>query len=222
MTKGEFSSYSIASSVISGIGGVMGARGQGKAARANIAAKSKAIGESIEKEKTNYIAKLESSYAQQEAIDRQLGDALSLRGIEAMKAEARLRAAGASTGLSGASIEEVSAQAGYDELFDQQVLVSRARTSKDELAQQRVADFLNFRTSTQNLAGQMQGNLTSVPSFLGAITSGLGSGLNTYMQYESIFGVTDRYKDMNNQYSSRVNEQNYFGRSYTSDQWGGV
>jgi hypothetical protein len=196
MTEKQFGTYSIASSVISGISGVMGAKGQGAAARANIAAKSKAIGESISQEKSNYITRLESSYNQQQAIDRQLGDALSLRGIEAMKASARLRAAGASTGVSGVSIEEVSKQAGYDELFDMQVLTSRARTSKDELAQQRIADFLNFRTSTKNLAGQMSGQMTTVPSILGALTSGLGSGLDTYMQYQNMFGLQNRYNDM--------------------------
>ena len=196
ITEGQYAGFSIASSLAGAYGSVSASRQQGSIDRTNIASKSKAIGESIQQEKSNYITRLESSYEQQRAIDRQLGDALSFRGIEAMKAESKLRAAGASTGLSGSSIEEASKQSDYDELFDMQVLTSRARQSKDDIARQRVADFINFKTSTNNLAGSMYGVTQTSGSTLGSLVSGLGSGLDSYMQYQSMFGLNNKYNDM--------------------------
>lgn len=136
----------------------------------------------IESNKNSYLTRLNSTYEQEDALTRQMGDAMSARGLENLKAQSRLRVASASSGLSGNSIDEIVNQTNYDELFDTQILRSRVTESKTSLMYQRVTDKLNFMTQGGDIASQ----LDNAPDMLSSILSGLQSGIGTYTNYQML------------------------------------
>lgn len=172
----------IASALVSGYASGVQSSLQGREDRANIASNASAAQNNITYAKNDYILRSEISYQQENAIDREMGSMLSQRGLEAMKAEARLRASGASTGLSGASIDEVVNQTGYDQLLDNQVIIARARSSKLDTQRTRLADYMNFKAVAN---GYTQGtNMATGSSGL----AGLNAGLSTLQNYQSLSG----------------------------------
>lgn len=172
MTPTNTAYWSAGSSIFQSIFGAIGA--------GNVAdATKEAALANIEINKNNYLRSIVSATEQTQAIERELGHALSARGLEAMKAEAKLRTAGASTGLAGAGIEEVANQAKYDELFDAQILISRARKSEANIQRQRLADYMSFVSQGQQTVSSMP---TSAGAF-GALAAGFTSGLGVYTDY---------------------------------------
>lgn len=151
-----------------------------------------AVAKNLSINNDSYLVRMNASYEQEQVIENELGTALSRRGIDAMKAHSRLIAAGASTGFSGASISEISNQAGYDQMLDSQIILSRARQSKADLARQKVTDWMNFKTQGSNLQNGLVGEITGGTSSGNsqALTSGLGtllSGVTTYMSSGGTF-----------------------------------
>ena len=186
------SSSSISASIGTSVSAIAGAWASGEAAKlqsqiniAKIQSQGKASRENIQANQENYLRNMETRYEQIEAINRELGSVMSRQGLEAMKAEARLRTAGASTGLQGSSITEVSEQSGYDLLFDNQVAISIARNLELSTQRQLVADWLNFEAINRQQVSAVEGNVISgaVGGYLGAVLGGLGAGLEHYAQY---------------------------------------
>lgn len=155
----------------SAINSIMGAYIGGKA----IDAQLDATLANIKGNKENFLRQAEVSSEQLEAINRELGDVMSARGLEALKAEAKIRTASASTGLEGSSMEEVASQTKYDELFDNQVMISRARTAKTSVQRDLVSSWLNMKTYNQQEASVFDSN---VSPFTSALMAGIGTGLN--------------------------------------------
>jgi len=153
-----------------------------------IAMKKEAVLSAIKINKEDYMQRIEVSYQQEEAINREVGTMLSLRGLDAMKAEARLRASVASTGLTGGSVEEVVAQTDYDMILDSQIIISRGRQSKLDLARARLSDFMSFRNVGASQAEQLAGAGGSAE----ALMAGLSSGLGAFMNIQQISGQSMR------------------------------
>ena len=155
--------------------------------------------------KENYLTRLQASHEQQQAVDRELGTVLSRRGLEAMKAEARLRAASASTGLSGGTIDEVLNQTKYDEILDAKIAISRARKTKADIERQKVVDFINLKNSASSVASSMP---TMDTNIFGSIASWLGEGLgvyNTYLKYGGKDFIGDKVSSLFNTPETRLN-----------------
>ena len=159
----------------------------------NIESGKEATLENLESNRKSYLTRLNATYEQEEAINQELGTVMSRRGIEAMKANARLKTAGASTGLSGASIQEITNQTNYDEILDNQILISRARRSKSDLSRQRVVEWLNFKTQGMNAQNQLVGTITGGTGNgnAQALASGLGSALGGITDYLKMGGTFD-------------------------------
>ena len=160
-----------ASAGASVVNSLMGAYLGGKA----IDAQLDATLANIKGNKENFFRESETSREQLDAINRELGDVMSARGLQALQAEARLRTAGASSGLEGASINEVVGQSKYDELFDNQVSISRARTAKTSVQRQLVSSWLNMKSINEQEASVFDSNVSPLA---GALIAGLGSATN--------------------------------------------
>lgn len=146
----------------------------GSTARQNIKNTGEAARANIEYGKNEYLRRSNIAYEQERAIDRELGDMMSQRGLEAMKAEARLRAAGASTGLEGGDIDEVVAQAGYDQILDNQVMIARARSQRVDTYRSRLASYMDLEAKTNAATQATQNNLIETSSInLQALSAGI-------------------------------------------------
>jgi hypothetical protein len=140
-------------------------KNQGKSSRA-----------SIGYAKDEYLTRSNIAYEQERAIDEEVGSMMSQTGLEAMKAESRLRAAGASTGVSGSSVDEVVAQAGYEQIFDNQAIVAKARANRVDTYRSRLTAYMNFETKSNNATQLTENNLMSSSQIN---LEALGSAINT-------------------------------------------
>lgn len=186
---------SAAGAGISAFSSIAGSMAAGKTARQSIRFTGEAARQNIAFAKDDYMRRSEIAFQQEEAINRQLGQILSSNGLEAMKAEARLRASAASTGLTGASMEEVVNQTAYDQIFDNQVVIAKSRDAKLDVSRNRLADYMNFKAAGYNAAQQTKSNLQSESmEWLAGISSGLGSFMNT-QQLSVGFQKAGTFKD---------------------------
>jgi hypothetical protein len=111
--------------------------------------------------KDEYLTRSNISFEQEAAIDEEMGSMMSQTGLEAMKAESRLRTAAASTGVSGSSVDEVVNQAGYDQLFDNQIIVAKARANRVDTYRSRLNAYMNFEAKAENATQTTEDNLMS-------------------------------------------------------------
>jgi len=111
--------------------------------------------------KDEYLTRSNISFEQEAAIDEEMGSMMSQTGLEAMKAESRLRTAAASTGVSGSSVDEVVNQAGYDQLFDNQIIVAKARANRVDTYRSRLNAYMNFEAKSENATQTTEDNLMS-------------------------------------------------------------
>lgn len=173
-----------ASAGVSAVGSIMGAYSSVKASKAKLEAVKFAIGE----QKNNYIRQIANTYEKEQTINDETRTMLSARGLEAMKAESRLRSGVSSTGLSGTSMNEQINQSKYNELFDNTVLIARSRSTKVDLTRERLNDLIQFKQQTQSQVNSMGGFENSIGS---AIAKGLGAGFNVFSQGVMMGGKLD-------------------------------
>ena len=173
-----------ASAGVSAVGSIMGAYSSVKASKAKLEAVKFAIGE----QKNNYIRQIANTYEKEQTINDETRTMLSARGLEAMKAESRLRSGVSSTGLSGTSMNEQINQSKYNELFDNTVLIARSRSTKVDLTRERLNDLIQFKQQTQSQVNSMGGFENSIGS---AIAKGLGAGFNVFSQGVMLGGKLD-------------------------------
>ena len=181
LSKAQMSGIAVGASAIGSIAGYMSSTRNTKSMLASMT-------RGIESNKNSYLTRLNSTYEQEDALTRQMGDAMSARGLENLKAQSRLRVASASSGLSGNSIDEIVNQTNYDELFDTQILRSRVTESKTSLMYQRVTDKLNFMTQGRDIASQLDNAPDMLSSILAGLQSGIGAG-QTYMALDQYAGA---------------------------------
>lgn len=143
-------------------------------------AKTQRIGEvsrlNIGYAKNDYMRRSEIAFKQEESINRELGKVLSDIGLEAMVARASLTAAAGSTGLSGTTIEEVVDEVDYHQIFDNQVVVSRAERDTVDVYRSRLADFMNFEAEMFNAAQMTKENLLNQQD---PLMAGLSAAVST-------------------------------------------
>lgn len=175
-----------ASAGVSAVGSIMGAYSSVKASKAKLEAVKFAIGE----QKNNYIRQIANTYEKEQTINDETRTMLSARGLEAMKAESRLRSGVSSTGLSGTSMNEQINQSKYNELFDNTVLIARSRSTKVDLTRERLNDLIQFKQQTQSQVNSMGGFENSIGS---AIAKGLGAGFNVFSQGVMMGGKLDMF-----------------------------
>ena len=183
---------------IQSVGAILGAVANKKAIKANLKAVQYAINES----KNDYIRQLASTYEKENIITEETRDMLSASGLEAMKAESRLRAGISSTGLTGASMNEARQQSKYDQLFDNTVIIARSRKSKEDLSRERMSNYIGFKNQTKAMAD-------SIPkgdsSFTSALIAGLTSGMNTITTGAAMGGKLSDLGISNNNNSTPTN-----------------
>ena len=177
LTPGQAGALGFASSALNTWGqyesGKQNIKNTGEAARAN-------IGYAY----NDYVQRSNIAYEQQKAIQREVGDMMSQRGLEALQAEGRLRTAGASTGISGSSVEEVVAQAGYDEVLDNQIIIARGRsnivdTFRSRLAakmDQKAINLQATQTTKNNLISNSQVMMQSLSAGISTATTAITLG----------------------------------------------
>lgn len=152
----------------------------------------------------NYQVRMNTSYEQEAMINEELGTVMSRRGLEAMKTASRLKTAGAGSGFSGNSVDEIINQSKYDEILDQQIVISRARKDKEALARQRVTDWMNFQYGNEDALGLAAGKFygsTKISSMAG-IGEGLSQLLGASSSYQSANGGTSLFSELSNTFSS--------------------
>lgn len=181
LTQSQMAGVSVGASAVGSIAGYMSSTRNTKSMLASMT-------RGIESNKNSYLTRLNSTYEQEDALTRQMGDAMSARGLENLKAQSRLRVASASSGLAGNSIDEIVNQTNYDELFDTQILRSRVTESKTSLMYQRVTDKLNFMTQGRDIASQLDNAPDMLSSILAGLQSGIGAG-QTYMALDQYAGA---------------------------------
>lgn len=166
---------------MSAVSSILGARAASKAADAQLKAVKGAISES----KNDYIRQLNSMYEKEALVEQETREMLSARGLEALKAESRLRVGASGTGVIGSSMQEEINQSKYDQLFDATVTIGRARKAKADISREKVSQYIAFKNRTSGYANQMQGADTS---FSSALMSGLASGLSSFAQGVALGG----------------------------------
>lgn len=181
--SGISAATSIASSLASSSANIANIKSQGETDIAN-----------IRYAKNDYIRRSEISFQQEEAIDREMGSMLSQRGLEAMKAESRLRAGAASTGASGASMNEYVSNAMFDNILDDQVIIAKERSAKLNTERTRLADYMNFKALSNK---QTQYNSSGSP-----LLASIGTGLNTLLNISKLSGTSINDMGLSNAFSN--------------------
>lgn len=164
------------------------------AAAADIKSRSDAAINAMNLEVKSYKAQLSAMERQENELDQQLFGSLSQRSIEALKAEARLRAGAASTGTSGGSTDASVRQSYMDYALDAAVLSAKAAHEKRNiLTRMNMLD-----VSFDNRISDMSSNIISpfaagLKTMTGAMT-GFQSGYSMLSESarESFFSNTDQ------------------------------
>ena len=138
-------------------------------------AQGKAVANAITMAGQNYQRQLQSNQEQENLLEEQTRSMLSERGLEALKAESRLRAGTSGTGLSGSTMTEAVNQTNFDKLFDSAVILGRATTTKENMAREKMSQFIAFQNRTQ----EYRSGISSGSGTAGAIMNSLTAGMNT-------------------------------------------
>lgn len=159
------------------------------AASADIKAQNRATIANIESAARSLKYSLRAKSQQFEELDRVIGDKLSLSALEQMKAEGRLKAAGAETGV--ANIEEVITDSYMQENFKVSAILRESDVAKDNIKQSMVADRLGFVSTAESLRSGMRSPLSAGLNVLGAGISGFNTGLSflSSANQERVLGV---------------------------------
>ena len=89
-------------------------------------------------------------------LDRVVGDKLSSSGLEALKNESTLKAAGAETGSSGIAVNEAVQTAGVNKLHRDAAILRTADVQKENKMNEMVASRLNFDNTIESMVSGQQ------------------------------------------------------------------
>ncbi len=153
----------------------------------DIEAKTEQIGIAMESAVNENIAMANVSNQQMRAVDRTVGDMMTVTGINRMKAEARLRAGAAETGTSGGTTKIATMEARMVEQLDNAVIIARGRAEKTSIMTRQ--DMANL--STSNRLRYMASGLAS-PT--GAALSTLSAGIGGFTAGYNMLSASEREK----------------------------
>ena len=140
-------------------------------------AKGRAVRDAIKEAGLDYQRQLNASKEQEDLIELQTRTMLSERGLEALKAESRIRTSISGTGLSGSTMGEVQSQANFDKLFDNAVIVGRAVIDKENLTREKLSNYVTFKNRQQDYVNEMNNPNTTAGAIMGAISTGLNTAV---------------------------------------------
>ena len=115
---------------------------------------------------------------QRDAVNRVVGDKMSVTGLERLKNKASLKASAAMTGTSGGTTNAVIQEASIIEMMDNAVIVAQGRAQKTQLRQQLQGQYISAQNKLNNLAAGMQ---SPTSAGLGMIDAGLQGFTQGYM-----------------------------------------
>ena len=185
------------SSILGTMGSVSSMKSQSRANIDNINAKKDAMIKTIGSMGTSLKYSQAIKAQQLDDLETALSDKLTTTGLEALKAEARLKAASAETGGIGGSNNDAIAMADVNRLHQDAAILRAADVAKVNTLNSMVAERLNFKNDLTSLtSGQFNGT-TGVSTF-GALAGGVNTalagftaGLNlmTPSQKEDFYGI---------------------------------
>ncbi len=131
------------------------------------------------------------AYSQMEELDRAVGDKMTERGMEALMAESRLRAASAETGTTGGTTETAVKDAYMQQSLDNAVTIRNARTSKVSILRQMESDTLGLNNRLESLASGLATPTGAALQAGSSALSGFSTGLNflNVSQKEQFFNI---------------------------------
>lgn len=179
------------SSVIGTLGNVSAMKSQANTNIANINYKRDAILKNIDSRSESLEYSQASREQQLEDLNRVVGDRLSASGMEALKAEARLKAASAETGATGTTIGDAVATADVNRLHRDATILRAYDIQRANTLQSLVADRLNFTNEVESMVSGQFPSMTGM-STTGAIASGLNTGLSGFMSGLSFLSDSQR------------------------------
>jgi len=135
-----------------------------------------------------------SQYAkkqQLEDLNRVVGDKLSASGLEALKAEGRLKAAAAETGSYGTSVNDAIATADVNRLHRDAEILREADIAKANKLSELVSERLSFNNQLDSMVSGQPSTTGAFLSALNTSVGGLQTGLNflNTSQKEKFFGI---------------------------------
>ncbi len=140
--------------------------------------KTKEIGAAMTATVEEYEFQASVNQQQMDAVNRVVGDKMSVTGLERLKNKASLKASAAMTGTSGGTTDSVIQEASIIEMMDNAVIVAQGRAQKTQLSQQIQGQAISARNRLNNLAASMQSPTSSA---LGMIDAGLQGFTQGYM-----------------------------------------
>ena len=120
---------------------------------------------------------------QRDEIDRELGDSMSARGLQAMKAEATLKAGAAETGTSGGTTDQVIKNVYMNQALDNAVLVSRARNEKTTIERRKLMNNVSLMNKLTEIRGGLATGMSAGLQTASAGLSGFSQGYNMLPNY---------------------------------------
>jgi hypothetical protein len=124
----------------------------------------------------NMIMQEKQKYEMLDFLDRELGAKMSEVGLEALKAEARLRTAAAETGTSGGTTDMVRRQAIMSQSLSNANLIASNRMHKFNLAQQMISHRSQYRENMASLRSKIPSTASAVLGVLSGAEGGYIKG----------------------------------------------
>jgi len=170
----------VAMGVSSAIGSILGTASQVSA----IKAQSDATIRQIEAEADSYV--FETSIVQQQRREarRELGDVMTDIGLQAVEAEAEVRARNAMRGVSGGSVQQASTEVAMKANLANADAIRQYENTDITLLRRNLASRVDFENRITSLASGIQSPSSAFMSTLSGSVSGFGSGLQMYQQYD--------------------------------------
>jgi len=120
---------------------------------------------------------------QRDEIDRELGDSMSARGLQAMQAEATLRAGAAETGTTGGTTDQVIKNVYMNQALDNAVLISRARNEKATVERRKIMNNVSLTNKLTEIKGGMATSLSAGLQTASSGMQGFSQGYNMLPNY---------------------------------------
>ena len=165
---------------VSAISGARQAKASGKASVADIKQQGLATQKNIENRAEAVRFSQGISEQRLGDMDIALSDKMSQTGLESLKREAKLKAASAETGTSGASQQEAMQTVMVEQNFANAAIVRDFTVMKNETKMSMVADLLNFSNETESI-------IFGQPS---AQSAGYQASAKAGQAFQSGFGTT--------------------------------
>ena len=161
------------------LGGILGAT----ASAENTKAQSEAIVKQIEAEGNNYV--FETSIIEQQRVEarRELSDLMTDTGLQALEAEATVRARNAMKGISGSSVKQSSLEIAMKANLANADLIRKYENTDITLLRRQLAKRADFENKTASLAS---GIASPASGFLSTLSGGL-QGVNFGSKAKSVF-----------------------------------